>query len=92
MDLSDPVLEGRSLDVIFHVAILKSPFEGYELALFEGNGRSHTIRMGIERVIAGAIYMPAAPVLLMSPYFPPLVCSIEHNQLVGVVTIPSVGK
>jgi LssY C-terminus len=33
----------------------------------EFKGRSHTIRMGIEMIVAGAIYMPAAPVFLMSP-------------------------
>ena len=33
----------------------------------EFKGRSHTIRMGVEMAIAGAIYMPAAPVFLMSP-------------------------
>jgi hypothetical protein len=38
MDLCDPVLEGRSLDVIFHVAILESSFEGDELPFLEGPG------------------------------------------------------
>jgi hypothetical protein len=33
----------------------------------EFKGRSHTIRMGVEMAIAGAIYLPAAPVFLMSP-------------------------
>ncbi len=33
----------------------------------EFKGRSHTIRMGVEMIIAGAIYMPVAPVFLMSP-------------------------
>jgi hypothetical protein len=33
----------------------------------EFKGRSHTIRMGIEMAIAAAIYMPVAPVFLLSP-------------------------
>jgi len=32
----------------------------------EFKGRSHTIRMGVEMAIAGAIYLPAAPVFLLS--------------------------
>jgi hypothetical protein len=38
MDLSDPVLERRSLDVVFHVAILESSFGGYELPFLESFG------------------------------------------------------
>lgn len=30
-------------------------------------GRSHTIRMGVEMAIVAAIYLPAAPLLLLSP-------------------------
>jgi hypothetical protein len=44
------VLEGRSLDVIFHVAIFESSFEDNELPFLEGFGELREIPPGIDSV------------------------------------------
>jgi hypothetical protein len=60
---------GMGGDVIIQVGSVElTTGEQVELcARKEFKGRSHTIRMGVEMAIAGAIYLPAAPVFLMSP-------------------------
>src|SRR5277367_6230623 len=63
MDLCDPVLEGRSLDVIFHVAILESPFEGNELPFLEGLGELREVPPGIDAMPFGAGLVVALVVL-----------------------------
>jgi hypothetical protein len=50
MDLCDPVLEGRSLDIIFYVAILQSPFKRYQLPFLEGFGELREIPPCIDAV------------------------------------------
>ena len=81
MDLSDPVLEGRSLNVIFHVAILESSFEGYELPFLEGLGELREIPPGIDAVPFGAGLVFALVVL---PAF--LDCDVEDNELTVVLS------
>ena len=48
MDLSDPVLERRALDVVFHVAIFEGSFKGNELAFLECLGELREISPGID--------------------------------------------
>jgi hypothetical protein len=50
MDFCDPVLEGRAHNVIFHVAILESPFEGNDLPFLEGLGELREISPDIDAV------------------------------------------
>ena len=67
MDLCDPMFEGRSLDVIFDVAILESSFEGDELPFLEGFGKLREIPPGIDAVPFGAgliFALVVLPVLL----------------------------
>jgi hypothetical protein len=81
MDLSDPVLEGRSLDVIFHVAILESSFERYELAFLEGLGELREISPRIDAVPFGAglvLSLVVLPALLG--------CDVEDDELAVVLS------
>src|SRR5271170_6500079 len=81
MDLSDPVLEGCTLDVIFDVAILESPFERYELPLLEGLGELREIPPGIDAVPFGAGLVFALVVL------PALLgCDVEDDELTVVLS------
>ena len=81
MDLCDPVLEGRSLNVIFHVAILESSFEGNELPFLEGLGELREIPPGIDAVPFGAGLVFALVVL------PALLgCDVEDDELTVVLS------
>ena len=81
MDLSDPVLEGCTLDVIFDVAILESSFERNELPFLEGLGELREIPPGIDAVPLGAGLVFALVVL------PALLGSdVEDDELTVVLS------
>jgi len=59
MDLGDPVLEGSTLHLIFHLAIPQSAFEGDELPLLKSLGELGEISPGIDAVPFGAVLVVA---------------------------------
>jgi hypothetical protein len=67
MDLSDPVLELRSFDFIFDLAIPKNSFQGDELPLLKSLGEPGEISPGIDAMPFGAVLVVA------------LVCSFSHS-------------
>jgi hypothetical protein len=81
MDLCDPVLEGRALDVVFHVAILESSFEGNELTFLESFGELREIPPGIDPVPFGAGLVFA---LIVLPAF--LGGDVEDDELTVILS------
>src|SRR5271170_1005607 len=81
MDLCDPMLEGCALDVVFHVAIFESSFQGDELSFLEGLGELREIPPGVDAVPLGAGLIVALVVL------PALLgCDVEDDELTVVLS------
>ena len=80
VDFGDPVLERNALDVILHLAIAESAFQGDELPLFESPGKLGEVSPGIDAVPFGAVLVIALVVL---PAF--LGGDIENDVLVLVL-------
>ena len=81
VDLGDPVLDGRALNVVFDLAVAKGAFEGYELALLEGLRELREIAPGIDSMPFGASFVIASLVL---PAF--LGSDVEDNELAIVLS------
>src|SRR5271163_2300708 len=80
MHLCDPMLEGCALDVVFHVAICESSFQGDELSFLEGLGELREIPPGVDAVPLGAGLIVALVVL------PALLgCDVEDDELTVVL-------
>ena len=63
MDLGDPVLEGRSLDLILHLAIPEDAFNGDELPFLGSLGDFRGIPPGIDVMPFGAGFVVSFVVL-----------------------------
>jgi hypothetical protein len=81
VDLSDPVLERRALNLILDLAIPQGAFEGDEFPLLESLGEHREISPGIDAMPFGAGFVIAFVVL---PAF--LGCDVEDNVLNAITS------
>jgi hypothetical protein len=81
VDLRDPVIEGCALDLILHLAIPESAFQGDELPLLESFGELREISPGEDAMPFGASFVVAFVVL------PDLLgCDVEDDVLFIVLS------